>query len=393
MTWPQVQLRRLFRVVNGGTPTADPENWGGGIPWATPADLASVDGKVLRSTDRTITTAGLISGSRSIPAGSLLLSTRAPIGYVAEVDRSMAFNQGCRGLVPRSNLIARFYRYVVAARRDDLQSLGSGSTFMELDMNSLGGLRVPFPPHDEQRRIVEYLDGETARIDEVVKRKEQLGEVLRARVAAGVLGDIRHSTVRSVALKRVARVIDCKHRTPTYVESGYPVVSPGDVEPGTLDLSRCHRFVDEVDWADLAGGPRRPRVGDIIYSRNASVGIASLVTKTDPFCMGQDVCIVRTSRPDGDGRFLSYVLNTWGLEQIELTKIGSTFSRINVSQISDLQVPALDPSEQDRLVAKWDALVRRVASTEARLSTQIELLRERRGSLIVEAVSGALEAA
>lgn len=397
----RVQIRKVARLGTGHTPSRSVDAyWEPSectVPWLTLADVWQLrDGSVsvVHDTKEKISPLGLAnSAAVRHPAGTVAFSRTASVGFSCILGVDMATSQDFVTWTCGPQLDPRYLLWVLRGERDDILRRTQGSTHKTIYMPDIEQLTIPLPSLDEQRRIVAYLDRETARIGEVVKKKERLAEMLRARVVAGVLEDLGVSTARAVALKRVARVVDCKHRTPTYGESGYPVVSPGDVEPGTLDLARCHRFVDEVDWADLTEGPRRPRVGDIIYSRNASVGIASLVTKADPFCMGQDVCIVRPSRPDGDGRFLSYVLNTWGLEQIELTKIGSTFSRINVSQISDLQVPALEPSEQDRLVEKWDALVRRAASTEARLSTQIELLREHRRSLIVEAVSGELKAA
>jgi len=401
MTWARVQIRKVARLGTGHTPSRsvdaywDPVDCT--IPWLTLADVWQLrDGavSVVHETKEKISPLGLAnSAAVRHPAGTVAFSRTASVGFSCILGTDMATSQDFVTWTCGPKLDPRYLLWALRAERDDILQRTQGSTHKTIYMPDIEQLTIPLPPLDEQRRVVEYLDRETMRIDEVVSKKEQLMDVLRARVAASVLADLDASTSPAVALKRVARVIDCKHRTPTYLAEGYPVVSPGDVQPGVLDLSRCHRFVNEVDWADLANGPRRPRVGDIIYSRNASVGIAALVAKPDPFCMGQDVCIVRTIRSDGDGRFLSYVLNTWGLEQIELSKIGSTFSRINVSQISDLQVPAMEPSEQDRLVAEWDALVSRVAAMETRLSTQIGLLHEHRRSLLVEAVAGERTAA
>lgn len=77
-----VPLRRIATVVNGGTPTADASNWGGEVPWATPVDLGRHDGRALGATERTLTDRGLETGSSLVPERSIILSTRAPIGYV-----------------------------------------------------------------------------------------------------------------------------------------------------------------------------------------------------------------------------------------------------------------------------------------------------------------------
>jgi type I restriction enzyme S subunit len=392
----RVQIRKVARLGTGHTPSRSVDAyWEPSdctIPWLTLADVWQLrDGSisVIHDTKEKISPLGLAnSAAVRHPAGTVAFSRTASVGFSCILGVDMATSQDFVTWTCGPKLAPRFLLWVLRGERDDILRRTQGSTHKTIYMPDIEQLTIPLPPLEAQGRIVGYLDRETARIDDVIDKKTRLAAMLRARVAAAVLADIAAMTDTTVALKRIARVIDCKHRTPTYVDAGYPVVSPGDVEPGPLDLSRCHRFVAEVDWADLTEGPRRPRIGDIIYSRNASVGIASLVTTPEPFCMGQDVCIVRSSRPDGDGRFLAYVLNTWGLEQIELTKIGSTFSRMNISQIADLQVPALEARKQDRLVAKWDALVAHSVSIETRLSTQIELLREHRRSLIAEAVAG-----
>jgi type I restriction enzyme S subunit len=286
-----------------------------------------------------------------------------------------------------------YLHYVLRSRRliEEYirRSTGIRPQQWRLYWDDFADIAVDLPRIDGQRRIADFLDAETARIDALIAAKQQMVRVGTARMKSFVVSTLdgapRHP------LKRQASLIDCKHRTPTYTPDGYPVVSPGDVTAGVLDLSRCHRFVDEADWADLAEGPRRPRAGDIVYSRNASVGLAALVRDGQQFCMGQDVCLVRTTRPDGDGRCLTHVLNTVGLDQIDAMKVGSTFFRVNVAQIAELQVPAVSIAEQDDLVRRWDAERERLDGLADTLTAQIALLRERRQALITAAVTGEIE--
>ncbi|MEI2811347.1 MAG: restriction endonuclease subunit S [Nocardioides sp.] len=193
----------------------------------------------------------------------------------------------------------------------------------------------------------------------------------------------------TIPLKRRWKVIDCKHRTPSYVDRGYPVISPGDVTAGRLDLSVAHRFVGQADLEDLAGGDRRPKQGDIIYSRNASIGIAGFVDTDERFCMGQDVCLVTSA--EQDQLYLSYVLNSVGMDQLDVQKIGSTFSRVNVAQILELDIPTPNPELQRTLAAEFDVERAFADTTIARLRKQIALLVERRQALITAAVTGELE--
>jgi len=182
--------------------------------------------------------------------------------------------------------------------------------------------------------------------------------------------------------------VDCKHRTPEYVDEGIPVVSPGDATPGRLDLSVCTRFVTREDFEDLAEGDRRPRRGDIVYSRNASIGIASYVGGDDEFTMGQDVCVIRSSTQDQ--RFLTYVLNTLGMDQLEEQKLGSTFSRINVSQILGLSIPCPPAERQSAIADALDSASERNSQAVDIIALATGLLVERRRAVISAAVTGQL---
>ena len=158
--WPIKTLGQVATVVNGGTPKSKvAEYWGGSVQWLTPKDMGNMDGREIEGTPRTITESGLSkSSARLIPANSVILSTRAPIGHLAINEVPMAFNQGCRGLVPKEGLDHVFLYYFLLANRVLLQELGTGTTFKELSANSLKSLPIPLPPLEEQRRIVAVLD-------------------------------------------------------------------------------------------------------------------------------------------------------------------------------------------------------------------------------------------
>ena len=129
-----------------------------------------------------------------MPAGSFILSTSAPIGYVAIAAVALCTNQGCRSLVPRSTILSRFLYYLICAARQELVSLGQGSTFMELGKSKLEAVKLPFPKIEEQQAIATYLDRETARIGSLVGRINQAIEKLKeyrtALITTAVIGKI-----------------------------------------------------------------------------------------------------------------------------------------------------------------------------------------------------------
>lgn len=178
--WHLSPTKRLFRVVGGGTPASDTARfWDGAIPWATPADLGKLATFELSATQRTITREGLDSCNTSlVPPGSLVLSTRAPIGSIGIATVSLCTNQGCKSLVPQSDTSARYYAFAFAACTHALQIRGKGTTFLELSGDELGAFCLPTPPLAEQRAIAAFLDRETAKIDALVADQERLIELL-----------------------------------------------------------------------------------------------------------------------------------------------------------------------------------------------------------------------
>ena len=161
MNWPTVALGDVAEVVSGATPrTGDSDFWGGDIPCATPKDLSELRGAVISTTPRMITRAGLRSCSATVlPSGSVLLSSRAPIGHVAINSVPMATNQGFKSLVPRGGVLdAKYLYHWLRANRPYLESLGNGATFKEVSKAVVARVELPLPPIEEQRRIAAILD-------------------------------------------------------------------------------------------------------------------------------------------------------------------------------------------------------------------------------------------
>ncbi len=185
-SWNIKTLRRLARVVNGATPKSDvPEFWDGNIKWATPEDLGKNEGKFISETRRMITEKGFEScGTNLLPKGSVVLSTRAPIGLCAVNTVPMCINQGCRGVIPEKELDTSFAYYVLIAGTKPLEALGTGSTFTELGRNLLLNFELPLPERQEQKRLAFFLDSKTSLIDRAIEEKRKLVELLKEKRAA-----------------------------------------------------------------------------------------------------------------------------------------------------------------------------------------------------------------
>ena len=174
--WEDPTLGEVAKIVSGGTPKSGiKEFWDGGILWITPKDMGALDDIRANETSRTISYQGLVkSSAKLVPVNSVILSTRAPIGHLVINDVEMAFNQGCRGLVPSEKLLTKFLFYFLKSNIDLLNELGTGATFKELAKGALESIVIPLPALSEQKRIVTELDqlsAESQRLGNAYRRK------------------------------------------------------------------------------------------------------------------------------------------------------------------------------------------------------------------------------
>jgi len=158
--WQTKTLGETCEVVNGGTPkTGVSEYWDGQHRWITPAEMGKRLSPYVSETERMISDLGLRNSSaQMLPPHSVILSSRAPIGHLVINTELMATNQGCKGLIPRSQLQHKFLYYYLSSIVDLLNSLGTGATFKELSGGKLKEVEIPVPPLAEQQRIVGLLD-------------------------------------------------------------------------------------------------------------------------------------------------------------------------------------------------------------------------------------------
>ena len=137
--WRDTPLSKIAKIENGATPsTLEEDNYGGDISWITPKDLSDKMTKFLSRGERSITQKGYDSCSTTkIPAGSILMSSRAPIGLVAIASDEVCTNQGFKNLVPE-DMDDRFYLYYyIRMYMPFIEALGSGTTFKEVSKDSM----------------------------------------------------------------------------------------------------------------------------------------------------------------------------------------------------------------------------------------------------------------
>jgi putative type I restriction-modification system, S subunit len=176
--WEMCRLKNTCDIYNGATPSsANSDYWDGEIIWITPKDIN--DKKFITTSERKITEEGLKNcGTRIVPKNSVILTTRAPIGKVAIAAQELCTNQGCKSLVINEKINSHFLYYLLSSSNERLNTLGTGTTFMELGATALGNIKIALPPLEEQTTIATFLDERTAYIDQLIAKQQALSEKL-----------------------------------------------------------------------------------------------------------------------------------------------------------------------------------------------------------------------
>jgi type I restriction enzyme S subunit len=178
--WKRRKIRDIAEVVGGSTPdTKDPSNYGGSIPWITVKDLSQHNKRYIFRGERNITEKGLKAiGNRLIPKGSLLISSRAPIGYLAIAGTDLTTNQGIRSLVFKHGCQCdpEFVYYLIKHNVRIFENFASGSTFREITGSTIEELEFVFPPYPEQRKIAVILGS----LDDKIELNYEMNKTLEA---------------------------------------------------------------------------------------------------------------------------------------------------------------------------------------------------------------------
>lgn len=170
--WEYKKLGEVCEVVTGTTPkTTIAEYWGKGHYWVTPAELNDTT-VYIDKTERQITDEALSKTKlRLLPVGTVLLSSRAPIGKVAIANAEMYCNQGFKNCICSEAIYNKYLFYFLRLKKDYLNSLGRGATFKEISKSIVESIKIPLPPLSTQLAIVSELD----KINELIHlKKEQL---------------------------------------------------------------------------------------------------------------------------------------------------------------------------------------------------------------------------
>ena len=321
--WQRKQLGDVCNVVNGGTPkTGVREYWGGNHLWITPAEMGKRLSPYVSETERMITDLGLRdSSARMLPPNSVILSSRAPIGHLVINTDPMATNQGCKGLIPSSQLQHKFLYYYLSSIVDVLNSLGTGATFKELSGGKLKEVTVPIAPLPEQQRIVGILDEAFDGIAKARANAEKNLQNARALFESHLQsvftqrGEGWVEKMLGELCERITKGSSPKWQGIAYVDKpGILFVTSENV--GEYQLLMEHpKYVEEKFNAKDKKSILKP--GDVLTNIvGASIGRTAVFNLDDVANINQAVCLIRCEPALLNNFFLTYLLNSPVFKQV-----------------------------------------------------------------------------
>ena len=191
--WEKRAIGDISDIKNGGTPrTGVPSYWGGRIPWCVPTDITASQAKYVVATKRNITSKGLAScGATLLPAGALLLCSRATIGEVKIASIPVATNQGFKSLVCGESVEYEFLYYRLLTLKERMIDLATGSTFLEIGKRDVESLLIDLPPRPEQQAIATVLSDMDDEIAALERRLDKTRAIKQGAMQQLLTGSIR----------------------------------------------------------------------------------------------------------------------------------------------------------------------------------------------------------
>lgn len=330
------------------------------MPWVSIADLN--DG-VVSVAKESLTAAGLANSSaKVVPAGTILVAMYGSIGKLGIAGRNLCTSQAIAFAQPDETVVdPRFLFHFLLAQRSHLQARGRGGTQMNIGQADLKEWPISLPPLEEQRRIAAILD----KADAIRAKRRQVLAHLDALTQSIFHDMFSHVDLSSRQVSELAAVWDCPHSTPRWTDSGFVCVRTPNLIAGDWDWSD-RRFVDDGQFkARTRGGGARP--GDIILSREGTVGVAAIVQPGMEICMGQRLVQLRPNLDLVRSEYLlAYLLRALRPERIQQLMVGSTAQHLNVRDLRGLPVPVAPMDLQREFVSRAHRIgTQRVAARSA----------------------------
>ena len=338
------KLGDICEIVSGSTPkTTIEEYWDGDIKWITPAEL-NENVYIINDSVRKITKLAVEkTGLSSFPEGTVILSTRAPIGKVAIAGCEMYCNQGFKNLICSEKIFNKYLYWFLKGNTMFLNSIGRGATFKEISKAIVSEIEINVPEIEEQHEIVKILE----KLNTIIRFRKQELSVLDTLVKARFVemfgnSDINEKNWSVYKMEQLCKVGSSKRIYQNDQSlTGIPFLRISDLvnrmDTGSKD---CDLFIPEEFFEKLKKQGLVPARGDILLTARGTLGRCYIIQDDDEFYF-QDGMITWLSKYDEKitPLYISYLFEMPGFrKQIDSLQAGSTVAYLSISMTKKLNV-------------------------------------------------------
>lgn len=335
------KLGEICEIVSGSTPkTGVSDYWDGDVKWITPAELSD-DSYIINDSARKITRLGVEkTGLRSFPAGTVILSSRAPIGKVAIAGCEMYCNQGFKNLICSDKINNRYLYWFLKGHKEFLNSLGRGATFKEISKQIVATIEINVPEIRKQEEAVQTLEKVSQLIHLRKSELQSLDELIKARFVE-MFGDESNPfqwpiiNVEDVANVSVGVVIKPAQYY-TDAEHGVKAFRSLNIGPMTIKDGDWVYFSYEGNDKNVKS---QLKENDLLIVRSGAPGTACVVPKQYEGCNAIDIIIARPDTIKINPYYLcTYTNMPHGKRQIEEGTGGAAQQHFNVGKYNKLRL-------------------------------------------------------
>lgn len=396
--WREYRLNEIGDIVSGGTPSTKNEDYyGNEIPWITPKDLSGYDSKYISKGERSITKLGLEkSSAKLLPKGTILFSSRAPIGYVAIAQENLCTNQGFKNIVCNPEVVHNeFIYYRMKLAKEELESVAGGSTFKEVSGKVMKEFKVKLPSIEAQKKIVDILSSLDDKIElnnEMNKTLEEMAQSIFKRWFV----DFEFTNEDGQPYKSSGgEIVESELGM---IPKGWEITQIDDISQVTMGVSPSSKTYNEDNIglpllngaADFEGKLIKPskftsepkkicKKGDMVFGVRATIG--NIVFADKEYALGRGVASVEP-KDKVFREFIYYSLDN-SMENLINNASGSVFLNLKKADITDLKV-----CYSDEIVKKFNNISRVLIDKIVENDMESELLKQQRDILLPKLVSG-----
>jgi Restriction endonuclease S subunits len=392
--WIDPYRALTYGIVQAGPHVED------GIPYIRPADMTDAQG--VRDEAGLLRTTPEIARSyarAAVAPDDVVMSIGPSFGKVMIVPRTLDganLTQGTARLAPGAAIISKYLYWALQSEhsRQFWDSVVAGGTFRALNLGPLGETPIFVPAMADQQRTADFLDDQVARIDEIIRLREEqvalLSDRLGRRADALVAEAASHGWIRLKATAEFVTVGIVVTPSAWYADAGVPALRGTNVKPDSITLDDLVYLTPE---GHLTHPKSQLRNGDVVVVRTGQAGAAAVVPPALDGANAIDILIVRPKR-DAVPEFLAMSLNSPSLrERTTTTVVGAIQGHFNVSTLANAEIPAAPTAEQRRIAESWSVERRSTIELCDEMRSEIALLQERKRSLITAAVTGEFDVA